>query len=297
VRGWPNTDQAAAVSLVRFLILIKCAGQERGSEAFRDSVLRDLLLIPPDVSPAVLREWQEGITEAELTGFLDALIEWQTSRGTMTGERHVLANFSEGDNATAVLVDGRRGLWLAIRQYEPRKREALSDFMRSHLTRLSDNAGLLLCDPSLQRSIQREFEGLRITSIDEEQDSVRQLDAGDAVDDLVARLNKIPGDLDHLALPPALGIDRALDATLTIAAQHVLRSFAYRLPGFAGSNLPYVWHNFLDFRATFEEETGRRIIRLGRPPLHLIFSITGMTRQTFRVEWLDGRPFDLFQEA
>jgi hypothetical protein len=125
---------------------------------------------------------------------------------------------------------------------------------------------------------------------------VGQPDVGDEVEGLVARLDKIPGDLDHLALPPALGIDRALDATLTVAAQHVLRAFAYRLRGFAGSNLPYLWHNFLDFRATFEEDAQRRIIRLGRPPLDLIFSRAGMTRQTYRVGWLDGRPLDLFQE-
>ena len=75
-----------------------------------------------------------------------------------------------------------------------------------------------------------------------------------------------------------------------------MRSFAYRLSGFAASNLPYIWHNFLDARATFEEDAERRIIRLGRPPLHLIFSMTAMMRQTFRVGWLDGRPFDLFQE-
>lgn len=296
VRGWPNTDQAAAVSLVRFLILIKCAGQGRGREAFRDPVLRDLLLIPPGVSRAVLREWQEGITEAHLAGFLEALIEWQTGRGAMTSETHVLATWDEGDNAAAVLIDGRRGLWLAVRQYEPRKPEGLSDFMRSHLTRLSANDGWLLCDTSLQLSIQREFEELRIASLDGNQDMVRQLDVGDAVEGLVARLDKLPDDLDHLALPPAIGIDRALDATLTIAAQHVLRSFAYRLRGFAGSNLPYLWHNFLDFRATFEEDAERRIIRLGRPPLDLIFSRAGLTRQTFRVGWLDGRPFDLFQE-
>jgi hypothetical protein len=296
VRGWPNTDQAAAVSLARFLILIKCAGQERGGEAFRDPVLRDLLRIPPDVSRAVLREWQEGIAEAHLAGFLDALIEWQTDRGAVTSETQVLATLGEGDNATAVLVDGRRGLWLAVRRYEPHQPADLSDFLRRHLARLSGNAGLLLCDPSLQPSARREFEGLRVASMDESQDVAWQPGVGDAVKDLVARLDKLPEDLDHLALPPAIGIDRALDATLTVAAQHVLRSFAYRLPGFAGSNLPYLWHNFLDFRATVEEDAERRIIRLGRPPLHLIFSTTGMTRQTFRVGWLDGRPFDLFQE-
>ena len=33
-----------------------------------------------------------------------------------------------------------------------------------------------------------------------------------------------------------------------------------------------------------------------RPPLHLILNMTGMTRQIYRLSWLDERPFALFQE-
>jgi hypothetical protein len=68
------------------------------------------------------------------------------------------------------------------------------------------------------------------------------------------------------------------------------------LPGFAGSNLPYLSCNFLEFAASIEEDDSRRVVRIGRPPLHLILNMTGMTRQNYRLSWLDERPFALFQQ-
>jgi hypothetical protein len=97
-------------------------------------------------------------------------------------------------------------------------------------------------------------------------------------------------------LPTHLRIARPLGRALTIAAQQLLRGFAWRLPGFAESNLPYLSRNFLAFSATIEEDDTRRIVRIGRPPLHLILNMTGMTRQTYRLSWLDERPLALFQQ-
>jgi len=37
-------------------------------------------------------------------------------------------------------------------------------------------------------------------------------------------------------------------------------------------------------------------VRLGRPPLHLILTMTGMLRKVYRLSWLDDRPFALFPE-
>jgi hypothetical protein len=37
-------------------------------------------------------------------------------------------------------------------------------------------------------------------------------------------------------------------------------------------------------------------VRIGRPPLHLILNMTGMTRQSYRLSWRDERPFALFQQ-
>ena len=52
--GWPHADEAAAITLVRALLLVKCCGQERARRAFDDPLLRDLLLLPPAITPEVL---------------------------------------------------------------------------------------------------------------------------------------------------------------------------------------------------------------------------------------------------
>jgi hypothetical protein len=76
-----------------------------------------------------------------------------------------------------------------------------------------------------------------------------------------------------------------------------MRAFAWRLPGFASSNLRYLWGNFLDFSASLDEETDRRVVRVGRPPLRLVLGLTGSTRQSYRLSWLDERPLTLFEET
>jgi len=106
--------------------------------------------------------------------------------------------------------------------------------------------------------------------------------------------NKQTGDLSFLKLPDSVSISPALDNVLNVAAQHVLRAFAWRLPGFAESSLTYLATNFLDFSASVETEPDRHIVRLGRPPLNLVLSLTGMVRRTYRLSWLEA-PFVLTQ--
>jgi len=72
---------------------------------------------------------------------------------------------------------------------------------------------------------------------------------------------------------------------------------AWRLPGFAGSGLAYLYRNFLDFAGSVEEEPERHVVRLGRPPLNIVLGLTGMVRGAYRLDYLnDERPFTLFQE-
>jgi hypothetical protein len=114
--------------------------------------------------------------------------------------------------------------------------------------------------------------------------------------EILARLDKLPDDLAHLALPKSWRLAPEFDFMLSVAAQSLMRSFAWRLPGFAHSNLPYLYGNFLDFSASLEDEPNRRVVRMGRPPLHLILNMTGIVRGTYRLNWLDERPFALFPE-
>jgi hypothetical protein len=196
LRDWPHADEAAAISLVRFLLLIKCSGPKHAQHTLTNSLLRDLMLVPPTVSAEVLTEWQARVTTTQIDNFLTTLINWQRQQGRINDRNHI----SE-------------------------------------------------CD------------------------------------------------LSYLALPGSLECSPALDLALSVAAQNLLRNFAWRLPGFAESNLPYLSNNFLDFSASLEEELTRRIVRLSSPPLRLVLGITGMMRQSYRLSWLDERPLALFEES
>lgn len=102
-------------------------------------------------------------------------------------------------------------------------------------------------------------------------------------------------DLDYLSLPRNLGVRRGVDLALSVAAQGVLRNFAWKLPGFALSSLPHLFANFLDCCAAVEEASDLCVIRLGRAPLHLILGMAGLNRRSYQLSWME-RPCAVFPE-
>jgi hypothetical protein len=103
-------------------------------------------------------------------------------------------------------------------------------------------------------------------------------------------------DFDYLAFPRALGVRRAVDIALSIAAQGVLRCFAWKLPGFSQSSLPYLSANFLNCTAAVESQPGRMVVRIGRTPLNLILGMTGLNCCMYSVSWKE-LPYALFPEG
>jgi hypothetical protein len=98
-----------------------------------------------------------------------------------------------------------------------------------------------------------------------------------------------------------VAFDRSFDPTdadlswfgeeLALAAHHVVRRFARRLPGFSESSARFLYENFLAFPATVEQTGAAIVCRMGRPPLAALLGITGALRGRIRVPWLD--PLDL----
>ena len=294
LRDWPQADEAAAISLVRFLILIKCCGSQHAQRSLNDPLMRDLMLVPPTVSVDVLSDWEARITATNVQTFLRTLVNWQHSHGRVTDRKQILVRTTLGGSSILVLIDEARALWLVARKYSAGQSQELIEALRESLLRLEQGEGLLLCDAILLERIRTEFPGLKVVSFE---DAARQVPNEDSIDKTLARLGRLSDDLSYLSLLKSLEFSSALDLALSVAAQHVMRSFAWRLPGFAESNLPYLSSNFLDFPASFEEETTRRVVRLSSPPLHLVLGITGMMRQTYRLGWLDERPLTLFEES
>jgi len=113
----------------------------------------------------------------------------------------------------------------------------------------------------------------------------------------VATVGAPPLALDErrwFAFPRRAGITMAWAETLAPIAGVVLRRFARRLPGFAHSTPDYLWRNFLAFDAAVEDELERVLVRCGRPPLHLVLTLTGMTRGLVAGCDASGRPILVF---
>lgn len=75
---------------------------------------------------------------------------------------------------------------------------------------------------------------------------------------------------------------------LLLTSQALLREFAWRLPGFFGSSIPFLHENFLGFSATLVVEDDRAVATLGNPPLHIVLSLNGMNRKRFRLPYSGG---------
>lgn len=106
---------------------------------------------------------------------------------------------------------------------------------------------------------------------------------------------------DLFTLPPSFDLGALWDEmsgderqALQDAADRTLIGFAHRLPGFASSSRDFLLANVLDVCASIERQPGRLVVRLGRPPLHVMLSITGLNRRRYELPWLIGVPIEIF---
>ena len=276
--GWPDAEGTRAAELVRFLILVKCLGPL----AFFDPLLRELMSISPDLQEWDVLEWQSFLSREDRSHFLEILDRWYLDRGAITLETQSLTRVA----GKAILLDHARGQWRRIFS----SIEARPDRIARHLLPLLSEVpedGRLLCGGECRHALLEEFSKIPRNEgrvVLEENDS---LDASTFQSEELEFFNP-----DRLKV-----LSYATDRTFTLSAQGVLRSFAWGLPGFSGSRIPFLRANFLDFPASLEDQPDRRLVRMGHPPLGVILNMTGKSRETYRVSWLGGNPFTLFPEA
>lgn len=292
---WPDIQDIPVVALIRFLLFVKCCGQARAHHAFSDPLVRDLLGIGPVLSPSHLAHWQRRLSGENLETFLYTLSTWQYERGAVDGHRLVLARGTLPGSSIALLLDCRRGVWLDAVGYRQSKLDSLLERFQGQLLEFGQNGTVLLSEESFLETMRAAYSSLPIEAL--HGDATTQMaEEEPVVKDVLTRLDKLSSELSYLALPTTLRLSRSVDLALSVAAQGILRAFAWLLPGFARSSLPYLYANFLDVAGSIEDEPTRYVVRLGRPPLDFILNITGMARCTYRVSWHDERPFALFQE-
>lgn len=292
--NWPDPlDGQSAAALMRFLILVKCCGQERSSRAFYDPLLRDLLRIDPAVTHLIVAEWQARIHPKNLDGFLSDLASWQRENGAQRGERLALVRARYRRGAIGLLLDIERGCWLSGKRYRTGRSDISVKQLLEWWSRIDGAQKVVFTDSPFAESLCQVWPTVEIIRFDAAHDGSNN---DEAIKAALLYLDKVNDDLKYLSLPDEFHLSTAFDLTCSIAAQGLMRNLAWRLPGFSRSGLPYLYRNFLDFPGNIEAEPERYVVRLGRPPLNIILAVTGLLRATYRLRWTDDeKPFQLFQ--
>lgn len=295
VKGWIDTEYAAAISLARFLILMKCLGNPRAYNTFYDPVLRDIMGIVPEVSLTLVADWQKQIREPQIRQFENVLAQPQVDTDGQGTPFYILAEGFARGGRIAVLLGGERGKWRLIHTFRPYAIVTLLNRVKFLLQ--DEEEAVVLCSPVFGAALRATLKKAVVLDLGSGEASAL-ITQEPLLAEIVARLGALSGDLNYLLCPAEFGLTRRVDRVLSVAAQNMMRDFAGRLAGFAYSSLPYLFQNFLAFTGSIEEETERQIVRLGSPPLALILNMSGMNSSVYSVDWLDERPFALFsQEA
>lgn len=272
---WPGMGDVGPAALVRFLVLAKCFGRTHAQGCMRDPVVRDLLQIPPTISPQAAAEWLGRISPDRLHSFLQVHAAWHMDNGTADAEAFLLTRVSHRGAPVTVLLDCEHGVWLFAKS---RSRQAKIDFDLPQPMQL-------WCDKSLWDLGCDAFPQTPLRSM------------GDVDNDSFPSSSALARDLSYLGLPRDLNSRRSADFALSVAAQGVLRCFALKLPGFGKSSPDYLHRNFLDCCAAVEETAERMIVSLAKPPLHLVLGMAGLDHRSYRLSWLQGRLCSIFPEG
>jgi hypothetical protein len=104
-------------------------------------------------------------------------------------------------------------------------------------------------------------------------------------------------DAAYLLAPHAMCASIAKDRRIAAYSRLVLRNFAWRLPGFANSSFRHLFTNFLDVQAAIDVSETVWRVRMGNSALALVLNLSGVSRCTFELPWLDGLTVQLFPEG
>ena len=270
-RDWPGLEALPADAVLRFLTLAAAFGNERSGRVFADPLLRDLFRIPPGLSAGQAAAWGKSIPARRWQELIRRLAGWQVETGLAQNSLLVLVPLK--NSRRRLILDASHNLWRAVTI-----RGRAQDY-------LQPGERLYGEDPE---SPGAGSAGSPFSALGE-----AELPTGDvSLDEVRSRISQVQEDWDYLRQPGSTGFSRAIP----LAAQNILRLFAGRLPGFSRSGPAYLFRNFLDFAASLEQGPDRWIARLGKPPLSLILGMAGQDRQSYNLEWLDGRPFELYQQ-
>jgi hypothetical protein len=288
----PDFMGQSSTAVVRFLVLLKCLGAIRAHSAFFDPVLREVADLTTRFGVDIVRGWAHLVTPQMIDDFQ---ARWAAScLRRAAANAHCLCIRSAQRSRLFLLTDCERNLWLrAVRSVDKLYR-AVESIHESQFTDHKSPA-YLLCDPQVVSRLPATIIGVPILGWNSGE--AEQLAAENSALKTCLERARLPDeDLGYLKLTSLLRRARYLDLALSLPARAVLRTFAWRLPGFAWSSTDYLYTNFLDVTATIGAEADRWRVHLSRPPLHTVLAMTGAAQNSYRVSWLNERAIHLTNE-
>ncbi len=261
LESWPDPPAGDKQAAIRLLLLAQCLGTANAVRVFNDPVIRDLTGVPPGLTVIQLLNWLDSIKPRQVSAAQQQYAGWRL--GEPDNSLLSITDCPFANRRLAIVAERNRGCWLLLRGYQPLRMSRL----RQALIELLPQAAV--ADLNLR------------------------LHAGTV--EQATKPALIRADLEYLQVPAKLRPGNCIRWLLTVMAQGVLRDFTWRLPGFAGSSLSHVHNNFLGLSARLEFAPDRWLVRLDRPALNVILSMTGMARNHYRLDWLDNQLVELYQ--
>ena len=100
----------------------------------------------------------------------------------------------------ALAMDGARGVWLYVGRHQPVRPLPVVEALRLRLAQCQQDPPVMLCDPTLVDVWRSAFPDLEILSLTDHAVS-KMAEDDQPLTDVLARLDKLPGDLMHLTVP------------------------------------------------------------------------------------------------
>lgn len=292
IGDWPGARDTSFTALLRFLLLVVCLGADRTKRGFQDPALRKIMVIDPSLAHWDLTGWLAEVGPARMGRLFERLIDWRLEDGAVEGRELFLCSVPARRGRVALLMDAARGIWLSATGYSRSPAgltRLVGQLQHGPLAKLPSEAAIY-AETEFVLPLQKAQLPFRVLNLP----PAGEVEGNAA--EILARLDRLQSDLAYLLLPAEWKVPRIIAWKIAVLAMGLLRDFAWRLPGFARSGLPYLYRNFLDLSATFEEGPEQYTVRVGRPPLHLVLNMTGMSRGMEHLSWLD-RPLVMTQEG
>jgi hypothetical protein len=295
-------DAKEVASFLRYMILVKCVGGPRFLAAEGDTALR----LMSGCHRLRLQDWRQVCQAIELNRAYTLFLHALPALADCDNRCLLAETFATPDHKREVILvrDCVRNEWVYAQLVEPESRTR-EEALTAALNRAHESTGdipIVLLHPSLAalaESAMLRQQAARVITLQEE---VPSADVNDALlsaryitqakpREKYAQLLRSSGpDFSYFSFADVWPeVDLEFDLFGTLLSRAVMREFARHLLGFQNSSPEHLYTNFLEGIGTVRQQPERIEVELPRSHLLLVLQLSGSTRQTYVLPWLEGK--------